>query len=237
MDKEYSKATEHERRLLFPIIKAARRLKHYKGLCRLDGPQLVIDGKCYNRDNLHTLPEDLDTTTLCSKTNDEVLAFFGELHLFSNFHQCSFNSEGQQFHSSEQYIQWKKAIFFGDTIAQERLLNSEDALECKNIARDIRDYNKTNWNNAAEEQCFEGIRQKFLQNPCLMQSLMATGEKTLVESSYDDIWGMGLPLSDPQSLTKSRWKSVGILGRMLMSIREQHLTANLEDRSITTEAD
>ena len=159
VDKEYSKATERERRLLRPIIKAARRLENYQGLCRLDGPQLVIDGKRYNRDNLHTLPDDLDTTTLCSKTNEEVLAFFGELHPFSNFHQCSFSLEGNIFHSSEQYIQWKKACFFGDTTAQERLLNSEDALECKNIARDIRDFNRASWNSSAEEQCSEGINK------------------------------------------------------------------------------
>ena len=228
VEKEYSKATEHERRLLHPIIKAARRLENYKGLSRLDGPQLVIDGKCYNRENLHTLPADLDTTTLCSKTDEEVLAFFGELHLFSNFHQCSFSSEGHLFHSSEQYIQWKKACFFGDTIAQERLLNSDDALECKNIKRDIRDYNKANWNNSAEEQCFEGIKQKFLQNPHLMQFLTATGEKTLVESSYDDTWGTGLPLSDPHCLTKSKWKSVGILGRTLMSIHGNLQSASME---------
>ena len=38
VDKEYSKATEHDRKLLCPIIKAARRLDHYKGVCRLDGP-------------------------------------------------------------------------------------------------------------------------------------------------------------------------------------------------------
>ena len=50
VDKEYSKATECERRLLRPIIKAARRLENYKGLCRLDGSQLVIDGKCYKRE-------------------------------------------------------------------------------------------------------------------------------------------------------------------------------------------
>ena len=134
VDKEYSKATERERRLLCPIIKAARRLQHYKGLCRLDGPQLVIDGKRYNRENLHTLPDDLDTTKLCSKSDKDVLAFFGELHPFSNFHQSSFSLEGNIFHSSEQYIQWKKACFFGDIATQERLLNSEDALECKNIA-------------------------------------------------------------------------------------------------------
>ena len=57
--KEYSKSTEKERRLLKPVIKAARRLDKYKGVCRLDGPQLVIEGKCYHRHNIHNLPEDL----------------------------------------------------------------------------------------------------------------------------------------------------------------------------------
>ena len=99
VDKEYSKATECERRLLHPIIKAVRRLENYKGLCRLDGSQLVIDGKCYNIDNLHTLLDDLDAMKLCSKMDEEVLAFFGELHIFSNFHQSSFSFEGNIFNS------------------------------------------------------------------------------------------------------------------------------------------
>ena len=236
VDKEYSKATERERRLLRPIIKAARRSENYKGLCRLDGPQLVIDGKRYNRANLHTLPEDLNTTALCSKTNEDAIAFFGELHPLSNFHQCSFSVEENTFHSSEQYIQWKKACFFGDNSAQERLLNSEDALECKNIARDIKDFNRGNWNKAAEEQCFEGIKQKFLQNTDLLQFLIETGEKTLVESSYDDTWGTGLPLSDPDCLNKSKWKSIGILGRILMSIREL-ASSSMEYQSTAPEAD
>ena len=33
IDKEYSKSTEKERRLLRPVIKAARRLDKYKGVC------------------------------------------------------------------------------------------------------------------------------------------------------------------------------------------------------------
>ena len=236
VDKEYSKSTERERRLMRPIIKAARKSENYKGLCRLDGPQLIIDGKRYNRANLHTLPEELNTTALCSKINEDTLAFFGELHPFSNFHQCSFSAEGNTFHSSEQYIQWKKACFFGDKPAQERLLNSEDALECKNIAREIKDFNRANWNKVAEEQCFDGIKQKFLQNTDLLQFLIATGDKTLVESSYDDTWGTGLPLSDPECLNKLKWKSIGILGRTLKTVREL-ATSSMEYQSTASESD
>ena len=170
----------------------------------------------------------MDTTKLCSKSDEDVLAFFRELHPFSNFHQSSFSLEGNIFHSPEQYIQWKKACFFGDIATQERLLNSEDALECKNIARDIRDFNRANWNSTAEEQCSEGIKQKFLQNPHLMQLLTATRKKTIMESSYDDTWGTGLPLSDPGCLDRSKWKSTGILGRTLMNIRELLSSTNME---------
>ena len=48
IDKEYSKSTEKERHLLRPMIKAARRLDKYKGVCHLEGPQLVIEGKHYH---------------------------------------------------------------------------------------------------------------------------------------------------------------------------------------------
>ena len=48
IDKENSKSTEKECRLLRPMIKAARRLDKYKGVCHLEGPQLVIEGKRYH---------------------------------------------------------------------------------------------------------------------------------------------------------------------------------------------
>ena len=59
IDREYSKATEKERRLLRPIVKAARKIEEYKGNWRLEGPFLRLHGKCYHRLNMHTLPAKL----------------------------------------------------------------------------------------------------------------------------------------------------------------------------------
>ena len=59
IDREYSKATGKERRLLRPIVKAARKIDKYKGKCRLEGPYLKLDGKRYHRLNAHTLPAKL----------------------------------------------------------------------------------------------------------------------------------------------------------------------------------
>ena len=220
IDKEYSKTTEKERRLLCPVLKAARKMKKYQKKCRMEGAHVVLDGIHYYRENIHTLPPELSADKVTSETNDEVVAFFGELHPLSNFHGCKFDFEGETFHSSEQLIQLKKAELFGDQAAKERILNSTDAQDSKEIAMDIANFNRDEWNKLAENLCYEGICQKFVQNPSLQNYLLDTGNKTLVEASYDNVWGTGKPLGSEDSLNPTKWKSIGILGRILMKIRD-----------------
>ena len=229
VDKEYSKATEKERRLLRPVIKATRRIDKYKGAYHLDGPQLIIEGKRYHRQNIHTLPDDLNPMEVTCKSNDEVFAFFGELNPLSNFHPCKFSLEGESFNSSEQYIQWTKSKYCSDKIAMDRILNCEDAADCKEVSRDITNLDRKGWVESAESLCFKGIQAKFLQNNHLMESLLDTGEKTLVEASYDETWGTGQHLGSRDCLTKSKWKSIGILGRILMRIRREAQTASVDE--------
>ena len=238
VNQEYSKATEKEQCYLRPLLKAAKRMEKYKKKSRMEGPHLVLDGKHFYRGNLHTLPSELDPFEVTSRSNSNTIAFFGELNPFSNFHEARFTCEGEDFHCSEQYIQWKKAIFFNDTIVERRILNSTDALDSKEIARDIKNFDKEKWNENAEELCYEGIKQKYEQNPHLKEALIDTGCKTLVESCFDNIWGTGLPLSDQNCLTESKWKSKGILGRILMKIREsmQESTTEYDEDSADDEA-
>ena len=103
---------------------------------------------------------------------------------------------------------------------EKRFLNSVDALKCKEAARDVKDFKKDDWDANAEEFCYEGIKQKFEQNPHLKEALMDTGNKTIVEACRDTVWGTGKPLSDVHCLTHTKWEGVGILGRILMKIRD-----------------
>ena len=229
IDKEYSKATEKEQCLLRPVIKAAGRIDKYKGACRLDGPQLVIEGKCYHCQNIHTLPDDLNPMAVTSHSNEEVFAFFGELNPLSNFHPCKFTLEGETSNSSEQYIQWTKAKYCGDKIAIGRILNFEDAADCKEVSRDITNLNRKGWIESAETLCFDCIQAKFLQNEHLMEKLLDTGEKTLEEASYDETWGTGQHLGSRDCLTEGKWKSIGMLGRILMRIRSEAQTSSKDE--------
>ena len=195
----------------------------------MEGTHVVIDRKHYHRHNLHTLPGELNNFDVTSDSYSDTLGFFGELHPLSNFHPCQFKCEGEELNSSEQYIQWKKAAFFKDYPTMTRILNCEDAMDNKETARDTNNFDRKSWNEVAEELCYEGVKQKFLQNQHLLDELLQTGNKTLVESSYDDVWGTGLPLSNRNCLVKEHWKSFRILGRILMNIRE---SANNEDTQI-----
>ena len=195
----------------------------YKGNIRLDGPHLVVDGKHYHRQNLHTLPDDLDPVLATSKKDDTIIGFFGELHPFSNFHPCKFTIEGLEFHSSEQFIQMKKAEYFNDNIARERILNAEDAQDCKEISRDINHFDKKSWNAVAKELCEPGITEKFIQNRNLLSYLMDTGNKTIVEASFDEIWGTGSHISSKDALNKNKWRGTNILGKILMGIRDKQV--------------
>ena len=220
VDREYSKATEKERRLLRPVLKKARKMPKYHQKCRMEGTHVVLDGTHYHRENIHTLPPELAAEKVTSETNSEVMAFFGELNPLSNFHPCTFVYEGETFHSSEQLIQMKKAEFFEDDIAKERILNSTDAQDSKEIAMEISGFNKSRWNSAAEELCYEGICQKYVQNPRLYNYLLDTGNKTIVEATYDDVWGTGRTLGNVHCLNPTKWTSIGILGKILMKIRD-----------------
>ena len=223
VDREFCYKTEKDRRLLRPILKVAKRLKEYNRKCRLDGNQLVLDGKRYTKETLNQLPKNLEIMKIMTKSDEHHVGFFGELCPLSNFHPSPFLLHGIEYHSTEQLIQHQKAKLCGDKQAERSILSAKAPLECKKLSREITNFSFKRWSENARELCKEGIEAKFTQNPQLMQALLETGHKILVECAKDTLWGTGVPLSDPQCLNKKYWKSQGLLGMILQEIQEKHL--------------
>ena len=223
VDREFCRATEKDRRLLRPILKAAKNLPEYKKKCRLEGNQLVLDGKQYHKENLHQLPKKLDLMKVATKTTEDSIGFFGELCPLSNFHCSPFLYNEVNYHSSEQVIQHMKAKVFGDKVEQKLILNAKTPPECKHLSKDISNFSFKTWAKKAKEVCKNGLEAKFMQNPRAMQALLETGHKKLVECTYDTLWGNGIPLHQPTCLNQHLWKNQGILGELLQEIRQKHL--------------
>ena len=174
ISKEFGEHTENERKFLKPVLRAANSKTGYHKKCRLKGDHLVIKGKHYTRENIDELPEKLSGYKITSKENADTVGFFGELNPLSNFHRSYFIVNNHWFHCTEQYIQYKKAKFFNDKPAALKIMVSDSTLECKQLARNINNYDVTRWNEVAENECFDGILEKFAQNPVLNKVLQNT---------------------------------------------------------------
>ena len=221
-NKEYSQETEKCRRTLRHILKAAKNIDEYKQKCKIEGDTLIIKSQKYTIKDLHKLPEKLNVLSVTSNMNNDVLAFFGALNLLSNFHSCNFTVGKNTFNSGEQFIQYTKANYFGDKNTSLRILEASTPLECKQLSRDITSYVHDDWKEVAKLQCEKGITEKYLQNPRLMDVLQSTGTKKIVESCHDSLWGTGINLRSDDALKPDKWKNIGILGEILMSVRESY---------------
>ena len=89
VDREYVPETERKRRILLPILKAAKQFKDYKKKCRLEDDKVVINGRKYGTDNLHQLPSEIDVFKITSKSDTDCVGFFGALNPLSNFYESS----------------------------------------------------------------------------------------------------------------------------------------------------
>ena len=99
----------------------------------MSGDKLIINGVSYTVNNLNKLPSDLAPYLTVQKENAGYIAFHGELSLQSNFHTSPFVLNGQQYHSAEQWIQFQKAMLFGDSHTANQILQSSTPQECKRL--------------------------------------------------------------------------------------------------------
>ena len=85
----------------------------------------------------------------------------------------------------------EKARIFGDDDAWQQIMASHDPMTIKKLGRKIRNFNAYVWEMNCQEVVQRGNLAKFSQNPKLMEYLLGTGDKILVEASpKDTIWGI-----------------------------------------------
>ena len=218
--REFSPEIERKRRTTLPILRAARHIDNYKKQIRLEKDKIVIKGKDYDMSNIHDLPDDLNAFKVTSKENGHVVGYFGELNPLSNFFPAKFTIDGDSFISSEQYIQASKANFFGDIEAYNQIMGCKHSIDCKEFSRKIKGVDNAKWDLVAADLCQPGIRQKFVQNPILLEILVKrTGTMRIAECSKDRLWGTGIPLTQDDCLDCDRWISPGIMGKIVEDIR------------------
>ena len=202
-------------------LKSSQKIRGVPRFVQVGGHRVNNQGKKYSFDNLHDLPANISTHVVSSQQNEQYYGFFGEFSPLSNFHPAPFIHDGVKYHTSEQFIQKMKADFSNDRETAAQIMLAATPYECKRLSRSVKNCNVEAWNSAAMDLCYPGLLSKFQQNPGLSSFLRNTGNKTILECCYDDLWGNGLPLGDPRCLDPKVYENQGILGFMLENIRHE----------------
>lgn len=155
----------------------------------------------------------------------DVIGFYREYDeygCFSNFYKAPFEFEGVQFTYSEQMIMWQKAMLFGDTRVAEQILHVLKPVEAKSLGRRVTPYDDAVWTTKRAELVVPGLYAKFEQNSDIRSILLGTGDSILAECApRDKIWGIGLPVWNPDIFNPQCWRGSNCLGQYLMTVRKQ----------------
>ena len=153
VNQEFSPEIECKRCTMLPILHAARHIDTYKKQIWLEKDKIVIKGKDYDMSNIHDLPEDLNAFKVTSKEDEYVVGYFGELNPLSNFFPANFSLDGNNFISSEQFIQASKAQYFGDMDVYNQIMGCKNSADCKDFSRKIKGVDNVKWDSVAADLC------------------------------------------------------------------------------------
>ena len=139
----------------------------------------------------------------------------------SQWHPARFVVDGVEYNCCEQYMMAEKAAVFGDADARERILAARDPAQQKMLGRTVRGFEKAVWDGVCRGIVYSGNLARFSQDEEMGRTLLATGDKTIVEASPTDrIWGVGLAQQDPRAQDPPQWRGTNWLGVALMQVRE-----------------
>ena len=145
-----------------------------------------------------------------------------EYGFLSNWYLSDFVVSGIEFSSLEQYMMYQKAIVFKDEEIASQILKTNDVAGIKRLGRAVRNYDDHVWNGVRQIVVYEGLTAKFEQNEDLKGLLKETSDAILAECAVKDrIWGIGLSMTDPDRLDRSKWQGQNLLGYALMAVRDK----------------
>lgn len=150
---------------------------------------------------------------------------------FNQWYECVFEAAPlygddqktkQLFESSEQWMMYNKALLFGDTAIAKKILATPSAKAAKAYGRKVKGFSDKVWGQECFKIVVHGNFLKFSLVPGLLDVLMETGTRTLVEASpVDRIWGVGLAANHKYACIPEKWKGRNLLGKALTGVREE----------------
>ncbi len=141
---------------------------------------------------------------------------------FSQWQLSPFNINAEKYQCAEQWMMVAKARIFKDEEVEKEIMNTYDPKLMKALGRKVRNFNPEIWDKAKYSIVLNGNYYKFTQNKEMMDFLLSTGDKILVEASpMDTIWGIGFGKENEKAKNVAMWRGKNLLGFALMEVRDE----------------
>lgn len=155
------------------------------------------------------------------RVTDMFVFFYGSSEIYSNWYKIGFTVEGVRYANTEQFMMAEKARIFLDNETLAKIMREPDPYKVKKLGREVKNFSEATWITHRDDVMYRGCLAKFSQNEKLKATLLATGNRELVEASpYDEIWGIKLGENAPGILNRANWKGLNLLGIALMRVRD-----------------
>lgn len=147
---------------------------------------------------------------------------------FSQWWKSNFKIEKIEYKTAEHYMMAEKARLFDDLETRQKIIECNTPAEAKKLGRTVKGFHQTIWEAERFEIVKKGNYHKFLQNRELLNFLIQTDKRVLVEASpVDPIWGIGIAENHHDALNPRKWRGQNLLGFALMEVRDE-LKNNLD---------
>lgn len=222
INEDHPDAYRRRKIMLRDLVKHINALKGHSA--SIDSGGLRLDGKLYGPDQFDDLPYNCQPHNVqVIYTDHNTTLFAGEWAFLSNMYPCSLMYDGTRFTSSEQCFQFVRARKNKELNKACKIITTTDPFVCKSIGETVS--NSPDWSDQWEARMTEINRLKFAQNPLLLDSLLATGERILQEATTSSIWGIGAGIRSIAAKSNTATGGENLMGKILMDLRADFTNA------------
>jgi ribA/ribD-fused uncharacterized protein len=151
---------------------------------------------------------------------DQYVFFWKVPSIYSQWTPSKFIIDEIEYCHAEQWMMASKARLFDDEETLKQILDNDKPAVIKKLGRAVKNYDDELWSAKRLDYVVQGNVAKFQQNSDMLEELMNTGDKTIVEASpVDCIWGIGMSARDKRALNPSEWRGQNLLGKAIMEAR------------------
>lgn len=131
--------------------------------------------------------------------------------------------DGFVFPTAEHVFMYIKAKVFGDNEIAEKIKNTDNPREAKDLGRQVKGYDETTWSSRRIGAMYDALMARARSDTkfrdTIVKYVATHWDIQFVEASpFDTIWGVGLDENDPKILDEKNWRGQNLLGKTMTRV-------------------